>query len=75
MSNREIAIQMLKNMPEYKVGYVLAYMQGLNADDIADDMFCSSLVENYENSEDKGEFMPFDEAMKTCGVDPNEIQY
>ena len=35
MSNREKAEHLLKELPEYKIAFVIAYMQGLNAiDDI-----------------------------------------
>lgn len=34
MSNREKVIALLGNVPEYKMGYVLAYVQGLTADEM-----------------------------------------
>lgn len=74
MSEKEIAMQLISNLPDYKLGYVIAYLQGLTADESADDNFCISLIKNYENSEDKGNFISFDDAVKMCGVDPNEIQ-
>lgn len=33
MSNKEIIIQLLDRVPEYKMGYVLAYVQGITADE------------------------------------------
>ena len=74
MSEKEIAMQLINNLPDYKLGYVIAYLQGLTADESADDNFCISLIKNYQNSEDKGNFISFDDAVKMCGVDPNEIQ-
>ena len=74
MSNKELAMQLINNLSEYKLGYVVAYLQGINADETADDMFCNQLLENYENSEDKGDFVSFEEAAKTCGVDINAVQ-
>ena len=74
MSNRDLAIQLIDQMPEYKLGYVVAYLQGLSADEIADDEYCKKLLDDYYNSDDKGEFLTFDEAIKMCGVDINEIQ-
>lgn len=51
------------------------YLKKINiADESADDNFCISLIKNYENSEDKGNFISFDDAVKMCGVDTNEIQ-
>lgn len=35
MSNRELAIELINQMPEYKIGYAIAYLQGLSADDNA----------------------------------------
>lgn len=74
MSEKEIAMQLLNSIPDYKLGYVIAYLQGLNADETADDKYCASLIKNYEDSADKGDFVSLDEAAKMCGVDINAIQ-
>ena len=74
MSNRELALQLIDNLSEYKLGYVVAYLQGMNADESADDAFCNQLLESYKNSEDKGDFVSFEEAAQMCGVDINEVQ-
>ena len=50
MSNRERIIELLDVIPDYKIGYVLAYVQGVAADEEADDIFCQKMVENYENA-------------------------
>ncbi len=39
MSNKEQIITLLDNIPDYKMGYVLAYVQGIAADEEADDIF------------------------------------
>ena len=52
MSNREKIIALLDSVPEYKMGYVLAYVQGITADEEADDLFCERMLENYENDPD-----------------------
>ena len=52
MSNREKIIELLESVPDYKMGYVLAYVQGITADEEADDLFCQRMVENYENDPD-----------------------
>ena len=52
MSNKEMIISMLDNIPDYKMGYVLAYVQGVAADEEADDIFCQRMWENYENDPD-----------------------
>jgi len=35
MSNKEKIINLLDNIPDYKMGYVLAYVQGIAADEEA----------------------------------------
>ena len=52
MSNKEIIIKLLDKVPDYKMGYVLAYVQGITADEEADDLFCERMLENYENDPD-----------------------
>ncbi len=52
MSNKEKIIRLLDNVPDYKMGYVLAYIQGITADEEADDIFCQKLFEDYENDAD-----------------------
>lgn len=71
MSNRGLAIQLINQIPDYKLVYAIAYLQGLYADEMSDDMFCQNLLKDYENSTDKGEFVSIEEAMKMCEVDIN----
>jgi len=52
MSNRELCVKLLESVPDYKIGYVLAYIQGITADEEADDAFCQRMLENYENDPD-----------------------
>lgn len=52
MSTREQVISLLDNVPEYKLGYILAYIQGITADEEADDLFCRQMMEAYENDPD-----------------------
>ena len=52
MTNREKIIQLLDDVPDYKMGYVLAYVQGIIADEEADDIFCQRMMENYEKAPD-----------------------
>lgn len=39
MSNRERIIELLDSIPDYKIGYVLAYVRGVAADEEADEIF------------------------------------
>ena len=70
MSNREKAIQLLEQVPEYKMGYVLAYIQGITADEEADDIFCERMIEDYKQAPDEDkENVPFEECLKEWGLD------
>lgn len=52
MSNKERIIHLLDNVPDYKMGYILAYIQGLTADEEADDLFCEQMITDYMNDPD-----------------------
>lgn len=52
MSNKEQIIHLLENIPDYKMGYVLAYVQGVAAGEEADDIFCQKMPEHDENDMD-----------------------
>lgn len=68
MSNRELCVQLLNNVPDYKIGYVLAYIQGITADEEADDAFCQRMMENYENDPDKDQEYSLDECKREWGL-------
>lgn len=68
MSDKEKVIQLLDSVPSYKMGYVLAYLQGITADDVADDAFCENLLAEYEADADKGNFISIDEMAEMSGV-------
>lgn len=70
MSNKERIVELLDCIPDYKMGYVLAYVQGVAADEEADDIFCQRMVENYENSpEEDKESVPLEVCLKEWGLD------
>lgn len=71
MSNKEKVIQLLDNVPGYKMGYVLAYIQGITADEETDDIFCQNMIENYEKDTDpdKDKEYTLDECKKEWGLD------
>lgn len=64
-------INLLDNIPDYKMGYVLAYVQGIAADEEADDIFCNKIIENYLNDTDpeKEQVYTLEECMKDWGID------
>ena len=70
MSNREKIIALLDEVPDYKIGYVLAYIQGITADEEADDAFCQRMWENYQNDPDpeKDEYVTLEECDKEWGL-------
>lgn len=70
MSNKERIVKLLDNVPEYKMGYVLAYVQGITADEEADDIFCQKMAEDYENApEEEKEGIPLEACLKEWGID------
>lgn len=68
MSDREKINFLLDSVPEYKMGYVLAYLQGLTADEAQDDAFCQQLYERYKNDPEKDESYTLEECKKEWGL-------
>ena len=70
MSNREKIVRLLDIIPDYKIGYILAYVQGIAADEEADDAFCQRMIEIYENDSDpeKDKTYTLEECMKEWGI-------
>lgn len=68
MSVREKVISLVASTPEYKMGYLLAYLQGLNADEDADDAFCQQLYERYLNDPEKDESFTLEECEREWGL-------
>ena len=73
MSSREMILSLLDNIPDSKLGYVIAYLQGLSAGEASDDEFCEQLYNSYLNSTDKGDAVSFEKMAEMCGVNPNEL--
>ena len=42
MSEKEQLLQLIDNMPDYKIGYILAYAKGITAEEQADNYSSSS---------------------------------
>ena len=74
MSGKERTAALLEYVPPYKMGYVLAYLQGLLADEEVDDTFCENMYQKYLNDPDRGDFVSLDDAVKALGVSPDELQ-
>ena len=71
MSNKEKIIELLDSVPDYKMGYVLAYVQGITADEEADDLFCEKLYQEYLNDPDpeKDEGITLEELAESEGIE------
>ena len=54
MSNREKVIALLDSVPDYKMGYVLAYVQGITADERADETPNSETLKAMEELDSGG---------------------
>lgn len=70
MSNKERIIHLLDNVADYKMGYILAYIQGLTADEEADDLFCEQMITDYMNDPDseKDKSYTLEECKKEWGL-------
>lgn len=70
MSDKKGVIQLLDKVPDYKNGYVLAHVQGITADEKADDRFCESLLQDYLNdkAKDKHDAISIEEFAEQEGI-------
>ena len=68
MSQKDLCIELLNNVPAYKLGYVVAYLQGLTADESKDDRFCEQLLEEYRTDPDRGQTVTEEEVLKELGI-------
>ena len=70
MSEKEKIVQLLDQVPEYKLGYILAYVQGLTAYEDNDDLYCQKLYQDYlgDTDPDKDETFILDECKKEWGL-------
>lgn len=70
MSEKEFAKKLLDDVPDCKIGLVIAYIQGITAEEYEDDIFCKELLESYLNApEDEKEDFTLEECMKDWGLD------
>lgn len=75
MSEKELALKLLDEVPAYKLGYVIAYLQGITADNAADDAFCEKLYEEYlaTDEDEKNDFITLEEMAEISGVKLGEV--
>lgn len=74
MSEKERAAALLELVPDYKMGYAIAFLQGLTVDEAADDAYCMGLYQEYLNDPERGDTVSFEEALKECGVTVDELR-
>ena len=70
MSEKEKIVKLLDLVPEHKMGYVLAYVQGLTAYEVNDDLYCQKLYQEYleDAAPDKDDTFSLDECKKEWGL-------
>lgn len=71
MGDKEMAMQLLDRVPDYKMGYVISYLQGI-IDDEADESFCEGLIAEYEADNEKDNSVSIEKIADLCGVGLNE---
>ena len=71
MSEREQAKQIIDRLPEYNIGRILLFLQGVAFDDeIEDDLYCEKLYQEYLDDPDpeKDEGITLEELAKREGI-------
>lgn len=72
MSEREQAKQIIDRLPDYKIGNLLLFLQGMQFDDeIEDDLYCERLVQDYLNDPDpeKDKTITLEELKEELGIE------
>lgn len=72
MTNKEIAKSLIDQIPDYKIKYVISFLQGFKLDDdVEDDLFCKQMVNDYLNDTDpeKDESITIEELAKNLGIE------
>lgn len=72
MSDKEIIMDIIDKIPEYKLSYIISFLRGFQMDDeIEDDLFCERIYQDYLNNStpEDHEVITIEEASKILGVD------
>lgn len=72
MSEREELLQIINNLPDYKISKLLLFFKGIQFDnEIEDDLYCEKLVQDYINDPDpeKDQVYTLEECKKEWGLD------
>ena len=74
MSNRELAHSLLDKVPDSKLFYIIAYLQGAalpdETEEQADDAYCEQLLQEYLHDPDphKNDAIPLEQLAQELGV-------
>lgn len=68
MSTRELCARLMDNVPDSKIGYLLAYLQGLVADEPDDDASCNQLLKQYEADPEKDQSFRLEDCKREWGL-------
>ena len=70
MSDKEKIVRLLDEVPDYKMGYILDYIQGLTDYEDNDESYCQKLYQDYldDTDADTDEIYTLDECKKEWGL-------
>lgn len=72
MSNREQIVQIIDQLPDYKLSTLLVFLKGMAFDDeLEDDLFCERLYQSYldDPDPDKDKTISLEDLMKQEGIE------
>lgn len=67
MSNKEMCINLINRLPENELKPVVAILEMI--DDLLDDAFCQRLMDEYDNSDERGDGMDIDSFAAELGIE------
>lgn len=67
MSNKEMCINLINRLPKNELKPVVAILEMI--DDLLDDAFCQRLMDEYDNSDERGEGMDIDSFAAELGIE------
>lgn len=72
MSNRDQIVQIIDQLPDYKLNTLLVFLKGMAFDDdLEDDLFCERMYQSYldDPDPDKHETISLEDLMKQEGIE------
>lgn len=70
MSNKDKILEIIDQIPDYKLSYLIPFLRGFQMDDdIEDDLYCEKLYQQYlKLPDEEKETVSFENAVKELGV-------